>query len=284
MSTMTDHLMKQLRFISEASNAFMSQNNQRLSGQQRVLAVLNLEDGLVQSYLAEVLDLRPSSLAELLKKMENSGDIQRKEDAADKRIKRIYLTETGRKKAEKLLAQKEATSSQSFFAGLSEEDQTEFARLLENIAAGWETDFQQQAQRFIDPMDRLQAMQEIREEMMKQWGGNWQEMSNEDRRKMRQQMKDTWQEMGVDERRKMKKQIKEAMRQIPFPGHRGMVGNRPFEPFGPFGPFDSNESNDPRYTWVKGNFFDAYGFGQDRKARPTSASKDEAAEEDWQDF
>ena len=98
MSTMTDHLMKQLRFISEASNAFMSQNNQRLSGQQRVLAVLNLEDGLVQSYLAEVLDLRPSSLAELLKKMENSGDIQRKEDAADKRIKRIYLTETGRKK------------------------------------------------------------------------------------------------------------------------------------------------------------------------------------------
>lgn len=97
MSTMTDHLMKQLRFISEASNAFMSQNNQRLSGQQRVLAVLNLEDGLVQNYLAEVLDLRPSSLAELLKKMENSGDIQRKEDAADKRIKRIYLTETGRK-------------------------------------------------------------------------------------------------------------------------------------------------------------------------------------------
>ncbi|MGH1787196.1 MarR family winged helix-turn-helix transcriptional regulator [Enterococcus casseliflavus] len=265
MSTMIDHLMKQLRFISEASNAFMSQNNQRLSGQQRVLAVLNLEDGLVQSYLAEVLDLRPSSLAELLKKMENSGDIQRKEDAADKRIKRIYLTETGRKKAEKLLAQKEATSSQSFFAGLSEEDQTEFARLLENIAAGWETDFQQQAQRFIDPMDRLQAMQEIREEMMKQWGGNWQEMTN-------------------DERRQMKKQIKEAMRQMPFTGHRGMFGNRPFEPFGPFGPFDSSEANDPRYTWVKGNFFDAYGFGQGRKARPTSTSKDEAAEDDWQDF
>ena len=91
-------------------------------------------------------------------------------------------------------------------------------------------------------------------------------------------MKDTWQEMGVDERRKMKKQIKEAMRQMPFPGHRGMVGNRPF------GPFDNSEANDPRYTWVKGNFFDAYGFGQGRKARPTSTSKDEAAEEDWQDF
>ncbi len=117
MSTMTDHLMKQLRFISEASNAFMSQNNQRLSGQQRVLAVLNLEDGLVQGYLAEVLDLRPSSLAELLKKMENSGDIQRKEDAADKRIKRIYLTETGRK-SRKITGTKRSSQQSVVFGAL----------------------------------------------------------------------------------------------------------------------------------------------------------------------
>nr|WP_232850426.1 MarR family winged helix-turn-helix transcriptional regulator [Enterococcus innesii] len=117
MSTMTDHLMKQLRFISEASNAFMSQNNQRLSGQQRVLAVLNLEDGLVQNYLAEVLDLRPSSLAELLKKMENSGDIQRKEDAADKRIKRIYLTETGQKKQKNYWHKKKPPTVKHFLLG-----------------------------------------------------------------------------------------------------------------------------------------------------------------------
>ncbi|BDG67983.1 hypothetical protein ENLAB_15470 [Enterococcus innesii] len=270
MSTMTDHLMKQLRFISEASNAFMSQNNQRLSGQQRVLAVLNLEDGLVQNYLAEVLDLRPSSLAELLKKMENSGDIQRKEDAADKRIKRIYLTETGQKKAEKLLAQKEAANSQTFFAGLTEEEQTEFARLLENIAAGWEADFQQQTQRFVDPMDRLQAMQEIREQMMKQWGGNWQEMTNEDRRKMSQQMKAAWQDMGVDERRQMKKQIKEAMRQMPFPGHRGM-------------PFGRHRQDEGWQAWAPKDFFDPFSR-QDHKPNPTSTSKDETVEDDWQDF
>jgi DNA-binding MarR family transcriptional regulator len=112
---MTDHLMKQLRFISEASNTFMSQNNQRLSGQQRVLAVLNLEDGLVQNYLAEVLDLRPSSLAELLKKMESSGDIQRKEDAADKRIKRIFLTATGRKKSRKITGTKRSRQQSNVF-------------------------------------------------------------------------------------------------------------------------------------------------------------------------
>ncbi len=83
----------------------------------------------------------------------------------------------------------------------------------------------------------------------KKWWSNGAEIGRKCRmtsaEKMRQQMKDTWQEMGVDERRQTKKQIKEAMRQMPFPGHRGMFGNRPF---GPFGPFDNSEANDPRYT------------------------------------
>lgn len=68
MSEFTDDLMKQLRFISQASNAFMRDHKQKLTGQQRVLAVLAHADNLNQSYLAAILDLRPSSLAELLKK------------------------------------------------------------------------------------------------------------------------------------------------------------------------------------------------------------------------
>ena len=81
-------------------------------------------------------------------------------------------------------------------------------------------------------MDRLQAMQEIREEMMKQWGGNWQEMSNDERRKMRQQMKDTWQEMGVDERRQTKNRSRKPCGKCRFLdiaaclaiGHLGRLG------------------------------------------------------------
>jgi len=113
-------------------------------------------------------------------------------------------------------------------------------------------------------------MQEIREEMMKQWGGNWQEMTNDERRKMRQQMKDTWQEMGVDERRQMKKQIKEAMRQMPFPGHRGM-------------PFGRHRQDEGWQAWAPKDFFDPFSR-QDHKPNPTSTSKDETAEDDWQDF
>ncbi|WP_430610697.1 MarR family winged helix-turn-helix transcriptional regulator [Enterococcus sp. DIV0876] len=252
MSTTTDDLMKQLRFISEASNAFMSQRKQRLTGQQRVLAILTLEDGLVQNHLAEVLDLRPSSMAELLKKMENNGEIERKEDSEDKRSKRIYLTDTGRKKADALTAQKEAASSETFFSGLNEEEQASFAKLLEKIAAGWETDFQQQTERFVDPMDRFQAMQGMREAMMEQWGGNWQEMSHE-------------------ERRAMKKQIKEAMRQMPFHGRPGMRGGHPF-----------GRNQDCRPGWEKHPFFKGQPFDFDQKA--PNRDTDHSSQDEWQDF
>lgn len=67
MSATNRNLMKQLTFIMRASRYFMYQNKQPFSGQRRVLAVLNLEDGLTQNYLAEVLALKPGSLAELLK-------------------------------------------------------------------------------------------------------------------------------------------------------------------------------------------------------------------------
>lgn len=253
MSHLTDQLMKQLRFISEAGNAFLSQRKQRLSGQQRVLAILKLEDGLVQNYLAEVLDLRPSSLAELLKKMENSGDIERKEDEADKRIKRIYLTDAGRSKAEKLSTNKEEASSEIFFAGLTEEEQQLFSDYLQKIATGWEADFQQQAERFVDPMDRLQAMQHLRESMMDHWGGDWQSMSNE-------------------ERRQMKKEMKDAMRQMPFRGHHGMPG---------FPPFGRGGRNDFHHPW-QGDFFNNDSFDP-RKQKP-KGSDSEHPNDEWKDF
>lgn len=185
MSTLTDDLMKQLHFISEASNNFMHQNKQRLSGQQRVLAILRLEDGLSQRYLTEVLDLRPSSVAELLKKLETNGDITRKEDDNDKRTKLVYLTEAGRKKADKNASLKDEDYSETFFSGLNEDEKQSFSDNLTKIANGWDDDFKQQADKFVDPMDRMQQMQKVHETMMEKFGNQWRDMSPED---MRHQM------------------------------------------------------------------------------------------------
>jgi len=217
MSKLTDDLMKQLHFISEAGNTFMHEKKQRLTGQQRVLAILRLEDGLSQSYLGEVLDLRPSSIAELLKKLENSGDITRKEDENDKRTKLVYLTANGRKKADDNASLKDADYSESFFSGLNDDEQQQFSIYLEKIADGWDDNFKKQTDKFVDPMDRMQYMQKIHETMMEKFGDDWQDMSPED---MRHQMR---------------KEMRKAMKNGDLPNHHEMDMKMGFMPNMGFG-------------------------------------------------
>ena len=160
---------------------------QKLTGQQRVLAILVKEDGLIQSQLAEILDIRPSSLAELMKKMEKSNDVLRKEEKHDKRIKRVFLTEKGRQKAKKISHVGE-DMSEAFFAGLTEEEQENFSEYLQKISAGWQEEFQKQAGRFVDPMDRLRQMQAMREHFAENWQEDWQNLSREEQHLIRHQM------------------------------------------------------------------------------------------------
>ena len=250
MSQMTDHLMKQLRFISVASNAFMSQRKQPLTGQLRVLAILEREDGLIQSQLAEILDLRPSSLAELLKKMENNGDILRKEEAADRRLKRVFLTEQGREKIAGLTGRGKE-QSEDFFAGLTDEEKQQFSDYLEKIAAGWDEAFQEQAERFVDPMDRLKQMQNFREQFS-EFDGDWRKLSREDRRKFRDKMR-------------------EEMRNNPFGGGRH---GGPF----PHGFPRGSRPDFPQDFW-------GGGFGGDpRGSTPFDKDRPSDKNDEWQDF
>lgn len=184
MSKLTDDLMKQLRFISEAGNFFMSQKKQKLTGQQRVLAILKLEDGLTQNYLAQVLDLRPSSIAELMKKMETNGDITRQEDENDKRSKHIYLTDAGRQKAEENASLKNDDYSEKFFAGLNDDERQQFSDYLQKISDGWDDEFKQNSDKFVDPTDKFKAMLNMRDQMMNMR----EDMTPEDIEKMRHEM------------------------------------------------------------------------------------------------
>ena len=163
MSQASDQLMKQLHFIMRASRYYMFQNKEPISGQKRVLAILRLEDGLTQNYLAEILALKPGSLAELLKKMELKGDIRREVDEQDKRVKRVYLTETGKEKATKLAEQKDKQDTAPFFAGLTAEEQDQFGQYLQKIAAGWDDDFKDKASSFVDPAYRMERIKKWRE-------------------------------------------------------------------------------------------------------------------------
>jgi DNA-binding MarR family transcriptional regulator len=60
-----------------------------------VLAYLSRHDGMIQSDLADMLELGKAALGGLVDRLEASDFIQRRADATDRRVKRIYLTEKG---------------------------------------------------------------------------------------------------------------------------------------------------------------------------------------------
>ncbi|MDB5861735.1 MAG: MarR family transcriptional regulator [Ramlibacter sp.] len=60
-----------------------------------ILAHLSRHDGMIQSDLANVLDLGKAALGGLLDRLEASQLIERRSDDNDRRVKRIYLTTKG---------------------------------------------------------------------------------------------------------------------------------------------------------------------------------------------
>ena len=64
--------------------------------QWAVLKRLELNEGLKQSELAEMLDLQPITLTRLLDRLCDNGLIERRPDPNDRRAKRLYLTPAAR--------------------------------------------------------------------------------------------------------------------------------------------------------------------------------------------
>ena len=60
-----------------------------------ILAHLSRHDGMIQSDLANVLDLGKAALGGLLDRLEATQLIERRADEKDRRVKRVYLTSKG---------------------------------------------------------------------------------------------------------------------------------------------------------------------------------------------
>ena len=60
-----------------------------------ILAHLSRHDGMIQSDLANVLDIGKAALGGLIDRLEASKFIERRSDENDRRVKRIYLTSKG---------------------------------------------------------------------------------------------------------------------------------------------------------------------------------------------
>ncbi|MGD1933959.1 MAG: MarR family winged helix-turn-helix transcriptional regulator [Candidatus Phaeomarinobacter sp.] len=59
--------------------------------QGRVLAVLRRTDGATQTEIADQLDMERAPIGKLVDRLEEAGFVERRADACDRRVKRVYL-------------------------------------------------------------------------------------------------------------------------------------------------------------------------------------------------
>ncbi len=97
-----------------------------------VLSNLSRHDGMVQTELADILDVGKVTVGGLVDRLEMAGWVERRPDASDRRAKRVFLTA----KADRFLADiREAGGEMNelAFNGLSRADRRQLFDLLSRI-------------------------------------------------------------------------------------------------------------------------------------------------------
>lgn len=97
-----------------------------------IIAHLSRHDGMVQTQLAQMLDVGKASLGALLDRLEATGFIERRPEPNDRRAKRVFLTKSSFQLLEQLVAA-ETEFNATILAGFTDKDRSELIRLLSNI-------------------------------------------------------------------------------------------------------------------------------------------------------
>lgn len=96
------------------------------------LYYLGLNEGMSQKELAEKMDIKDSTVARLVDRLERDELVERIKDDSDRRVFKLVLSEKGRKTHEELLPEGEKMS-RIFAKDISKEDIEVFKRVLKKI-------------------------------------------------------------------------------------------------------------------------------------------------------
>ncbi len=104
-------------------------------GQPKILYILLGHEGCVQKDLAQMCQIRPSTMTVLLEKMKRDGFIYKEPMivSGGKRANGIFLTEEGRTKAEKIVELVDDLEEKSFH-GFSDEERESLLSMLGRVA------------------------------------------------------------------------------------------------------------------------------------------------------
>lgn len=102
------------------------------AAQAGALFILQKQDGALSGELAAALDIAPSAMTGLADRMARAGLIERRTDALDRRINRLWLTDSGRDAAARALAEL-APLNKTLSEGFSEEEMAVVSRWLGTV-------------------------------------------------------------------------------------------------------------------------------------------------------
>ena len=131
--------------LHDVARLFRTYSNQRAReiqmtrAQWAVLVKLRSGQGVNQRELADRLDLAPISLARLIDKLTASGLVERREDIADRRANRLFLTPKADPILERLDKLGEDVAGRAT-TGLDQHAVAEMTKRLERIRANLKTE------------------------------------------------------------------------------------------------------------------------------------------------
>ena len=123
---MFDHLMVQKALLSSVKDTGLT------PGQPKILDYLLHHDGAIQKEIAIFCHIEPASLTTILNGMENKGYIERKNIDNNRRSLHVYLTEMGKRYADRLNLEFARIESEAL-KGFDEKDTQQLYDLLNRV-------------------------------------------------------------------------------------------------------------------------------------------------------
>jgi DNA-binding MarR family transcriptional regulator len=102
-------------------------------GQGKLLHLLSQHNEISQKQLAEMMDIRPASLSELVQKLAAKGLIERSIDETDKRVSNLKLTDSAKDIAQRM-QQERTNMADTIFDALSQDEQQQLFSLLSKLS------------------------------------------------------------------------------------------------------------------------------------------------------
>lgn len=129
----TIDITERIMHLSRMLRRNPSDHKHHSHGTHRAFAVLMEEDGIRTSDLAERLDIRPSSLTEVIKRLEEQGFVTRIKDENDSRAYRIYATEKAQEEFKRKI-QECSEWRERLNASLTEEELSSFCNVCDKLS------------------------------------------------------------------------------------------------------------------------------------------------------